>query len=98
MPIPETEPSAERSFPTSLELKELATIFAQERTDEETVLAILDEALLEPIPDLDDESATEEYNAKMAIIRRMVEDQVLVSIRLRSIWERIEAKSAPQVE
>ena len=93
--FPEESPSGEH-FASSLELKELASMFAEKLADEETVLKVIEESLLEPIPDLNDPVAVEEYNAKMAILRQLAGEYLSRSELLKSLWEQIEQRVIAQ--
>jgi hypothetical protein len=96
MSVTEFEPfsasKAERSehFPSSIELKELFAMFAESAADEQTVLDVIEQALLEPIPPLDDLAAVEEYNTKMEMLREMAKEYVRRSDLLKDLRTKIE--------
>ena len=81
----------------SLSYKELASMLAEIRADEEAVVRIIDDFLLEPIPDLTDQAAVEEFNAKMAAVRDIAQSQLGRSDLLKEIWGRIESRIGPVV-
>lgn len=91
-PAPEQETPASEHFLSSLELKELLSVFAEAATDEETVVRIIEDALREPIPDLNDPVAVDEFNAKMIMLQNMTEEYIHRSAMLRDFRARLSAK------
>jgi len=68
-------------------------MFAETKADEETVINIIEDALLEPVPDLNDQAAVDEYNAKMATLKELTREYVHRSDMLKNLWGKIEAKT-----
>jgi hypothetical protein len=75
-PMPE-QPQDQTSHPIdSLGLKELLNMSLDEEAgDIQSAITVIEEVLLEPIPDPADSDARDEYNAKMNIVKQWAETQ-----------------------
>ena len=84
----------EESLRDSLGLRELKDMLAETKADEELVLRIIEEAMLEPIPDPNDEEACEEFAHKMSILRDLANTYLGRSEMLLEIQRQLDEKSS----
>ncbi|MBX4201738.1 hypothetical protein KW803_02495 [Candidatus Saccharibacteria bacterium] len=84
---PETEDNA-----VSIGEKELKSMLAEMRNADLVVLEIIDEALREPIPDLDDQAAVDEFNHKMVMLKDLASQYLARSVQLVQIEAQIDQR------
>ncbi len=75
-------------------LREVLGMLEEIKADDATFVEIVEQVLMDPVPDLEDDDGWLEYREKMAVLRKAVETQLAMSDRLTDIQRRIAEKLA----